>query len=107
MHDDRQSAGKRDPRLAHGRALCDGQRPVLELQRALIAGQHDISGLVQQGAHSSIAALGYASAVVDLAGLAATRDQAEIGADVPGTLESLHVVDGRGEGQRSQLTYAW
>lgn len=39
VHDDGESPGKRDPRLAHGRTPRDGERPVLQLQIALVAGE--------------------------------------------------------------------
>src|SRR5688572_8083777 len=57
MHDDGEPARQRDPRLAHGRAPADGERPVLEGELATIAGEHDVGRLVQQGANPSVAAL--------------------------------------------------
>src|SRR5207248_9076289 len=67
MHDDREAPGERDPRLAHRRPLCDCECPVLELQRPLVARQHDVCGLIQECADPPVAALRDAAGVVDLA----------------------------------------
>jgi aryl-alcohol dehydrogenase len=52
MHDDGQTTGERDPRLAHRRPFADCDDPVLELQRSLVARQHDVCGLIQECTHS-------------------------------------------------------
>ena len=62
-----------------------GQRVTLENQirgLAVVAGQHDIGGLVQQGPHPPVAAFRDAADVVDLPGLIAFWNEAQIGADV-------------------------
>jgi len=46
MHDDGEASGKRDPCLAHRRSFANREGPVLELQRRLVARQHDIGGFV-------------------------------------------------------------
>ena len=58
---------------------------MLEFELALVAGQHDIGGLVQQGSHAPVAALRDAADVVDLARLMPPGDQSQIGADVSGS----------------------
>ena len=67
VHDDRQASRERDPRLAHRRSFGDRDGPVLELQWPLVARQHDVCGLVQEGAHSPITALRDAAGIVNLA----------------------------------------
>ena len=42
MHDDREAPGERDPRLAHRGPLGYRERPIFELQRPLVARQHDV-----------------------------------------------------------------
>ena len=56
VHDDGEPPGERDPCLSQGRPLGNGQRPVLRFQWSLVARQHDVRGLVEQGSHSSVAA---------------------------------------------------
>src|SRR5215470_5339296 len=67
MHDNGETAGERDARLAHRGSSRDRECPVLELQRPLVARQHDVGGLVEERANAAIAALGDAAGVVDLA----------------------------------------
>jgi hypothetical protein len=67
MHDDREAPSERDPRFSHRRSSGDREGPVLELQRRLVAGQHDVCGLVQKCANPPIAALRDAAGIVDLA----------------------------------------
>ena len=57
VHDDGEAPRQRDPRLAHGGSFGDRQCPVLELQRPLVARQHDVRGLVEKCPHPPIAAL--------------------------------------------------
>jgi hypothetical protein len=57
MHDDGEAPRQRDPRLAHGGSFGDRQCPGFELQRPLVARQHDVRGLVEKGPHPPIAAL--------------------------------------------------
>src|SRR5207248_10535759 len=57
MHDDGETTGERDPCLAHCGSFGDRECPVLELQRLLVARQHDVCGLVEERAKPSIAAL--------------------------------------------------
>jgi hypothetical protein len=54
----------------------------LEFELALVAGQHDIGGFVQEGPHPPIAALRDAADVVDLARLMPPWNQPQIGADM-------------------------
>lgn len=54
MHDDGQAAGKRDPRLAHGGALGDRQRPILQLQRPSVTRQHDVGRFIEQRSHPPV-----------------------------------------------------
>jgi hypothetical protein len=56
----------------------DRQRPVLQLKRSLVARQHDVGGLVEQGSHRAVAAFENAAGVVDLAGLIAARHQTQV-----------------------------
>src|ERR1041384_4071119 len=56
MHDDREAPSERDPRFSHRRSSGDREGPVLELQPRLVAGQHDVCGLVQKCANPPIAA---------------------------------------------------
>src|SRR5262249_30498503 len=67
VHDNGETAGERDPRLAHGRSFGDREGPVLELQRPLVAGQHDVCRLVEKCTNASIAALRDAAGVIKLA----------------------------------------
>src|SRR3981189_2019405 len=67
VHDDGEPPGERDPRFPEGGPPGDGQRPVLQLQRLLVARQDDIRRLVEQSSHSPVAAFGDAAGVVDLA----------------------------------------
>jgi hypothetical protein len=62
--------------------------PVLELELALVAGQHDVGGLVQQGPDPPVAAFRDAADVVDFSGLIAFWNQAEVGADVSGSSDA-------------------
>jgi hypothetical protein len=62
--------------------LANREAPVLEFELALIAGQHDVGGFVQEGPHPPVPAFRYAADVVDLARLIPPRDQAQIGADI-------------------------
>ena len=45
-HDDGEPPGERDPRLSQGGPLGNGQRSVLQLQRSLVARQHDVRSLL-------------------------------------------------------------
>src|SRR5437879_2498403 len=67
VHDDGEPPGERDPRLPEGGPSGDGQRPVLQLQRLLVARQDYIRRLVEQSSHPPVAAFGDAAGVVDLA----------------------------------------
>src|SRR5215470_7703612 len=67
MHDNGETTGKRDLRLAHCRSLSDREGPLLELQRPLVAGQQDVSRLVEERTNAAIAALGDAAGVINLA----------------------------------------
>jgi hypothetical protein len=49
--DDREAMSQSNPRLAHRWSLGDPEGPVLEFELALIVGQHDIGGLVQERSH--------------------------------------------------------
>ena len=70
-------------RLAIAKAL------VLEFELALVAGQHDVGGRVQEGSYPPVAAFGDAAGVViDLARLIPFGDQAQIGADVSGSADA-------------------
>ena len=75
VHDD----GERDPRLSEGGPPGYRQCPVLRLKRFLVARQHDVRGLVEQGSHPAVAPFGAAAGVVDLAGLIAARHQTQVG----------------------------
>src|SRR5208283_4666169 len=92
-----------DARLAHRRSPGDGEGPVLELELALVARQHDIGGLVQQGSHPPVAAFRDAADVVDLPRLIASGNQAQIGADVSRSSYAGRIVDCGDEGERGQL----
>ena len=47
--------------------IVDREGPSLELQRPLVAGQQDVSRLVEKRANAAIAALGDAAGVINLA----------------------------------------
>ena len=81
VHDDGQPTCEGTPRFALVRPLGDGQRPVFQRERASIAGQHDVGGLVKQCSDPPVTALGDAARVVDLTGLIATWHQAKVGAN--------------------------
>ena len=51
-----------------------------QFELALVAGQHDVSGLVKKRSQAPIAAFGDAAGVVDLPRLISPGDQAQIGA---------------------------
>src|SRR5207248_2424452 len=67
LHDNGETTGERDPCLAHRGSSGDREGPVLQLQRPLVARQHDVRGLIEERAKASIAALRDAAAVVNLA----------------------------------------
>ena len=67
MHDDGETTGERDLRLAHCRSFGDREGPILELQRPLVAGQQHVSRLVEERTNATIAALGDAAGVMNLA----------------------------------------
>src|SRR4030095_10326619 len=92
VHDDGESAGKRNPCFSHGRAPGNVERPLLERERAAIAGEHDIGGLIEQRADPSIATLRDAAGIVDLAGLIAPWHQSQIGPDIAGSPEAVRFV---------------
>jgi hypothetical protein len=50
--------------------------PLLQLELAVVAGQHDVGGLVQQGPHPPVAAFRDAADVVELPGLIAFWNEA-------------------------------
>ena len=102
MHDDRKAPGERDPSFPQCRSLGDGERPILELQRPLVARQHDVCGIVQQCPQAPVAAFRDAAGVVGLARLVAPRYQTEIGTDVTRSLEAAWIVDGRCEGESGE-----
>ena len=49
--------------------LAIAKAQVLEFELALVAGQHDVSGLIQERSHAPVPAFRDAADVVDLAGL--------------------------------------
>jgi hypothetical protein len=57
MHDDGKAPRERDARLPHGRALRNCQRPILKLQFAPVAGQHDVGNLIEKRAHPPVSTL--------------------------------------------------
>lgn len=57
IHDDGKAPRERDARLAHGRALRNCQRPILKLQFALVAGQHDVGSFIEKRAHPPVSTL--------------------------------------------------
>jgi hypothetical protein len=75
---DCEATSQSDARLAHRRSPGDRERPVLEFELALVAGQHDVGGLIQERPHPPIPAFRDAADVVDLARLIAPWSQAEI-----------------------------
>src|SRR5271166_2013013 len=82
MHDDCEATRKSDAGLSHRRSPGDREGPVLQFELALVAGEHDIGGLVQQRPYPPVAAFRDAADVVDLARLIPSRDEAQVGADV-------------------------
>lgn len=106
MHVDCEAPGERDPRLAHGRARGDCECPVLQLQLALVARQHDVCCFVEQGSITPVANLGDAADIVDLTRLVASRNEAEIGAKISRPAEAAWIVDGRRERESGQRAYA-
>ena len=66
-------------RLAYVRSPRDCERPLLQLELIVEAGQHDVGGLVQQRPHPPVAAFRDAADVVDLPGLIAFWNEAQIG----------------------------
>jgi hypothetical protein len=82
---------------------ADAERPTLERQIAAIAGEHDVRGLVEQGANPSIATLRDAARVVDLLRFPAPGHKPQIRADVPRRAEAIRSVDGGDKGERRQL----
>src|SRR5262249_25616609 len=66
VHDNGEATGERDLRLAHCRSLGDREGPFLELQRPLVADQHDVGRLVEKRANAAIAALRDAAGVINL-----------------------------------------
>src|SRR5215472_19214921 len=72
-------------------------------QIAAIAGEHDVRGLVEQGANPSIATLRDAARVVDLSGFPAPGHKPQIRADVPRRAEAIRSIDGGDKGERRQL----
>src|SRR3984957_4719081 len=92
----------------HGRVnVGDCEGPVLELELALVAGQHDIGGLVQEGSHPPIPAFRDAAGVVDLSRLMAPWNQTQIGANISGSADARRIVDRSHKGERCQLSDAW
>jgi hypothetical protein len=73
----------------------------------LVTGQHDVAGFVQQGPHPPVAAFRDAADIVDLSGLIASRDQAQVFADVSRSTDARRIVDRSDKGERGQLTDAW
>ena len=74
---------------------------------ALVAGQHDVGGFVQEGPHPPTPAFGLLPTQSDLPGLILPGDQAQIGADVSGSADARGVVDRSYKGRSGQLAYAW
>src|SRR3954470_20373023 len=103
MHDNGETASKSDPCRVRCGPFGDSDCPVLELQRPLVARQHDVGGLVQKCADTSITALRDAAGVVDFAGLITPRHQAEISPDVARSPEASGIIDCGGECERGQL----
>jgi hypothetical protein len=92
----------------HGRVnVGDCEGPVLELELALVAGQHDVGGLVQEGSHPSIPAFRDAAGVIDLSRLMAPWNQPQISANISGSADARRIVDRSHKGERCQLADAW
>src|ERR1700735_3602425 len=92
VHDDGEATRQSDARLAHGRSPGDGEGPVLELELALVAGQHDVGGLIQQGPHPPVAAFRDAADIVDFPGLVSFWNEAQIGADISGSANARGII---------------
>jgi hypothetical protein len=73
---------------------------------ALVPGQHDVSGLVQEGPHPPVPAFRYAAEVVDLARLIPPWNQARISANVSLATDAGRIVDRSHKGERGQLADA-
>src|SRR5215472_12622401 len=82
---------------------ADTECPILERQIAAIAGEHDVRGLVEQGANPSIATLRDAARVVDLSRFPTPGHKPQIRADVPRRAEAIRSVDFGDKGERRQL----
>lgn len=92
-------------RVAHRRSPGDIERPVFERETAAVAGQNHIGGLIEKRAEPPVAAFGDAAGIVDLTGLIASRDQAQIGAHMARTSEAGWIVDRGYKGQRGKAAY--
>ena len=66
-------------------------------------GQHDVGSLLQKGPHPPIATFRDAAKVVDLPGLVAPGDQAQIGADVSGMSDARRIIDCGHKGEHGKL----
>jgi hypothetical protein len=86
--------------------LAMAKAPVLQFELALVAGQDDIGGFVQQGPHAPVATFRFAAEVIDLSGLMPSGNQAEVGADVSRSSDARRIVDCGDKGERGQLTDA-
>ena len=67
MHDHGEPASQRNAGLPHGGPLGDRERPVLQLERRLVTGQHHIGGLIEQRSQSLVTALADPADIVDFA----------------------------------------
>jgi hypothetical protein len=67
MHDDGETTGERYFGLVHCRSFGDREGSIFELQRPLVAAQHDVCRLVEKCTNASIAALRDAAGVINLA----------------------------------------
>ena len=91
----------------HGRVnVGDCECPLLQLELAIVAGQHDVGGFVQEGPHPPVAAFRDAADVVDLPGLIAFWNQAQVGADVSRSSDARRIVDCGHKGESGQLSNA-
>ena len=81
MHDDREFARHRHLGAAHADPTGEREPPGLKLRRARVATEQDVCRLEQVGAQQPVTALRDAACLIDLAGLVASWDQAQIRAD--------------------------
>ena len=80
MHDNREAARERDPRLSQATAFGDLERPGLQREALFRAGQDRVGRLVEQFADRAVALLGDPPGPVELARLVPSWNQSEVGA---------------------------